>query len=388
MNSLKEKTMVGKVTVGKGRPRLEAAKRIVIKIGSALLVEAARGTVHREWLNYLAADIAHCRSRNQDVIVVSSGAIAIGRRVLNLSDGALKLEEKQAAAAVGMVHLAHAYQEILGHHDLSVAQVLLTIGDTEDRRRYINARNTLEQLLSLGVVPLINENDTVATDEIRFGDNDRLAGRVAAMVGADVLLLLSDIDGLYSADPRVDKTAGHVHEVAEITPKIEAMAGSIVRGDGSGGMVTKIAAAKVAVQAGCHMVIFDGAVERPLTQLEEGARCTWFLSSATPQTARKLWIGGALRTTGTLIVDDGALKALEQGRSLLPAGVIGVEEKFERGDAVIVKSSDGREVARGLVAYSVEDARAIMGHKSGEIEELLGYRGRDEMIHRDDLVLT
>ena len=374
--------------LGKGRPRVEAAKRIVIKIGSALLVEAAHGTLHRNWLDSLAADIAQCRARNQEVIVVSSGAVAIGRRVLKMSEGPLKLEEKQAAAAVGMVHLAHAYQEILGQHDLSVAQILLTIGDTENRRRYINARNTLEQLLSLGVVPLINENDTVATDEIRFGDNDRLAGRVAAMVGADVLLLLSDIDGLYSADPRVDENAGHVHEVAEITPKIEAMAGSIVRGDGSGGMITKIAAAKVAVKAGCHMVIFDGSDEKPLSRLDDGARCTWFLSSATPHTARKRWIAGALQTMGTIIIDDGALNALKQGRSLLPAGVVGVEEEFQRGDAVVVKSSDGREVARGLVAYSNADAQRIMGHKSGEIKELLGYLGRDEMIHRDDLVLT
>lgn len=374
--------------VGKGRPRLEAAKRIVIKVGSALLVQAASGTLNRAWLESLATDITLCRSRGQEVIVVSSGAIAIGRRILKMHKGPLKLEEKQAAASVGMVHIAHAYQEILGQHDLSVAQILLTIGDTEDRRRYINARNTLEQLLSLGAIPLINENDTVATDEIRFGDNDRLAGRVSAMVGADVLLLLSDIDGLYSADPRTDYTAGHVHEVVEITAKIEAMAGTVVRGDGSGGMITKISAAKVAVQAGCHMVIFDGTDNKPLSRLENGARCTWFLSSATPHTARKRWIAGALQTTGAIVVDDGALSALQKGRSLLSAGVTDVEDEFERGDSVIIKSSDGTEVARGLVAYSAADARRIIGHKSGEIEELLGYRGRDEMIHRDDLALT
>jgi glutamate 5-kinase len=374
--------------VGKGRPRLEAAKRIVIKVGSALLVQAASGTLNRAWLESLATDITLCRSRGQEVIVVSSGAIAIGRRILKMHKGPLKLEEKQAAASVGMVHLAHAYQEILSQHDLSVAQILLTIGDTEDRRRYINARNTLEQLLSLGAIPLINENDTVATDEIRFGDNDRLAGRVSAMVGADVLLLLSDIDGLYSADPRTDYTAGHVHEVVEITAKIEAMAGTVVRGDGSGGMITKISAAKVAVQAGCHMVIFDGTDNKPLSRLENGARCTWFLSSATPHTARKRWIAGALQTTGAIVVDDGALSALQKGRSLLSAGVTDVEDEFERGDSVIIKSSDGTEVARGLVAYSAADARRIIGHKSGEIEELLGYRGRDEMIHRDDLALT
>jgi glutamate 5-kinase len=374
--------------LGKGRPRLEAAKRIVIKIGSALLVQKANGILNRAWLESLAADISLCRSRGQDVIVVSSGAIAIGRRTLKMHDGSLKLEEKQAAASVGMVHLAHAYQEILNQHGLSVAQILLTIGDTEDRRRYINARNTLEQLLSLGAIPLINENDTVATDEIRFGDNDRLAGRVSAMIGADVLLLLSDIDGLYSADPRIEKTAGHVHEVVEITAKIEAMAGAVVRGDGSGGMITKIAAAKVAVQAGCHMVIFDGKDHNPLSRLADGARSTWFLSSATPHTARKCWIAGALQTAGAIIVDDGALNALKKGRSLLPAGVTDVEEEFERGDSVIIKSNDGKEIARGLVAYSAKDARRIIGHKSDEIEELLGYRGRDEMVHRDDLALT
>ena len=374
--------------VGKGRPRIEAAKRIVIKIGSALLMQTVTGTLNRDWLKSLATDIAKCRSHGQEVIVVSSGAIAIGRRILKMHDGSLKLEEKQAAASVGMVHLAQAYQEILGKHDLSVAQILLTIGDTENRRSYINTRNTLEQLLSLGVIPLINENDTVATDEIRFGDNDRLAGRVSAMVGANVLLLLSDIDGLYSADPRTDKTAGHVHEVTEITPKIEAMAGRIVRGDGSGGMITKIAAAKIAVQAGCHMVIFDGAENQPLARLKAGARCTWFLSSATPHTARKRWIAGALQTRGAIIVDDGALAALKEGRSLLPAGVTGVEDNFERGDSVIIKSSNGTEVARGLVAYSAVDSRRIIGHKSGEIEEILGYSGRSEMVHRDDLALT
>ncbi len=373
---------------GKGRPRFEAAKRIVIKIGSTLLVQASSGTLNRVWLESLAADIAFCRSRGQEVIVVSSGAIAIGRRILKMREGSLKLEEKQAAASVGMVHLAHAYQEILSQHDLSVAQILLTIGDTEDRRRYINARNTLEQLLSLGAIPLINENDTVATDEIRFGDNDRLAGRVSAMVGADVLLLLSDIDGLYSADPRTDETAGHVHEVVQITAKIEAMAGAVVRGDGSGGMITKIAAAKIAIPAGCHMVIFDGTDANPLSRLAHGARCTWFLSSATPHTARKRWIAGALQTTGAIIVDGGALNALKIGRSLLPAGITGVEEEFERGDAVIIKSNDGKEVARGLIAYSATDARRIIGHKSSEIEGLLGYRGPDEMVHRDDLALT
>jgi len=366
---------------------LATGRRVVVKIGSALLVDAARGTLHRHWLESLADDLARCRKRGQEIIIVSSGAIAIGRRVLRLDDGRLRLEEKQAAAAVGMIHLAHAYQEILAQREMPVAQVLVTLGDTEDRRRYINARNTLEALLKLGVTPLINENDTVATDEIRFGDNDRLAARVAEMVSADTLVLLSDIDGLYTADPTKDAAAQWVPEVADVTPRIEAMAGVTRREDGSGGMVTKIAAAKGAMAAGCRMVITDGTVESPLSVLEAGGRCTWFLARTTPQSARKRWIAGTLEPAGSVTVDAGALGALRDGKSLLPAGVTAVDGAFQRGDAVVVKSADGAEAARGLVAYSAGDARRIMGHKSGEIERLLGYRGRDEMIHRDDLVV-
>ena len=366
---------------------LAAGRRVVVKIGSDLLVDDQRGTIHRHWLETLAEDLAVCRGRDQELVIVSSGAIALGRRYLGLSDGDLRLEEKQAAAATGMVRLAHAYQEILEKHGMTVAQVLLTLDDSENRRRYINARNTLEVLLRAGAVPLINENDTVATDEIRFGDNDRLAARVAAMIGADTLVLLSNVDGLYTADPRTDKDAHLIPEVRDITPEIEALAGAVATGYGSGGMVTKLAAAKVALGAGCRMVIADGSALHPLKRIEDGAPCTWFLPSATPRTARKRWIAGTLRPAGTITVDDGALRALEKGKSLLPAGVIAAEGDFQRGDAVIVKGPGGREVARGLTAYSAADARRIMGHKSGEIEGLLGYRGRDEMIHRDDLVL-
>ena len=366
---------------------LATGRRVVVKIGSALLVDDQHGTVHRHWLETLAEDLAVCRGRGQELVVVSSGAIALGRRPLGLSDGDLRLEEKQAAAATGMVRLAHAYQEILEKHGMTVAQVLLTLDDSENRRRYINARNTLEALLRAGAVPLINENDTVATDEIRFGDNDRLAARVAAMIGADTLVLLSNVDGLYTADPLTDKDARLIPEVRDITPEIEALAGPVATGYGSGGMVTKLAAAKAALGAGCRMVIADGSALHPLKRIEDGAPCTWFLPSATPRTARKRWIAGTLRPAGTITVDDGALRALEKGKSLLPAGVIAAEGDFQRGDAVIVKGPGGREVARGLTAYSAADARRIMGHKSGGIEGLLGYRGRDEMINRDDLVL-
>ena len=367
---------------------LARGKRIIVKIGSALLVDPERGTLHRAWLEALADDVAACRKRGQEVIVVSSGAIAVGRRHLGLGEAALKLEEKQAAAATGMIRLAHAYQETLAQRGLSVAQVLLTLEDTENRRRYLNARNTLDALLRLGAVPLINENDTVATDEIRFGDNDRLAARVAAMISADTLVLLSDIDGFYSADPRRDAGARLIPEVRAITADIEAMAGAAKPGDGSGGMVTKLAAAKICLGAGCRVVISDGTVLHPLARIEAGAPCTWFIPQASPRTARKRWIAGALKPVGAIGVDGGALKALRQGRSLLPAGVNAIEGKFERGDAVIVRDAQGIEVGRGISAYSATDARRIMGYKSGEIEGLLGYRGRDEMIHRDDLVLS
>lgn len=369
-------------------PPLKDAKRVIVKIGSALLADADNGTLHRAWLESLAADIALMRGRGQDVILVSSGAIAVGRRHLNFSAGPLRLDEKQAAAATGMIRLAHAYEEVLDRHGLTVAQILLTLDDSENRRRYINARNTLTTLLRLGAVPLINENDTVATDEIRFGENDRLAGRVAAMVGADVLVLLSDVDGLYTADPGKDAAARHIPLVDAITPEITAMAGCSRTEYGSGGMITKLAAARAALAAGCSVAVADGKCENPLKAIEDGARCTWFLAHDNPRTARKRWIAGSLKAAGEITVDDGALKALRSGKSLLPAGVTQIIGDFQRGGAVLVKNAAGGEVGRGLMAYPAADARRIMGHKSGEIEELIGYRGRDEMIHRDDLVLT
>ncbi len=325
--------------------------------------------------------------RGQEVVIVSSGAIAVGRRLLKFNDGALRLDEKQAAAATGMIRLAHAYQEVLATYGITVAQVLLTLDDSEDRRRYINARNTLTTLLRLHAVPLINENDTVATDEIRFGDNDRLAARVAAMISADTLVLLSDIDGLYSADPHENADARFLPEVREITPEIEAMAGQPRSAVGSGGMLTKLVAGRIALAAGCRMVIAYGRDLHPLQRLEAGARCTWFLPAASPHAARKQWIGGTLKPAGTLVVDDGAVAALARGKSLLPAGVVAVEGEFGKGAAVIVRTRDGRTLGRGLAGYSAADARRIIGHKTSEIEACLGYRGRDELIHRDDLAL-
>ncbi len=366
---------------------LAQAKRIIIKIGSALLVDEARGEVHRAWLDTVADDIAACKARGQEVLVVTSGSIAVGRRHLGLPNGPLKLEEKQAAAATGQGRLAHAYQETLARHGITAAQVLLTIGDTEDRRRYLNGRNTLDTLLRYGAVPVINENDTVATTEIRFGDNDRLAARVGMMIGADALVLLSDIDGLYTADPKLDPAAELIPEVREMTPAIEAMAGEARPGYGSGGMVTKLMAARICMGAGTRMAIARGKVEHPLRRLEQTGRCTWFIPKDNPRTARKNWIAGRLRPAGTLHVDDGAAQALADGRSLLPAGVTMVEGTFERGDAVQVKDADGRAIAKGLIAYNSHDANLIAGHKTADIADLLGYRGRDEMIHRDDLVL-
>jgi glutamate 5-kinase len=363
------------------------AKRVVIKVGSALLVDAEKGRLNRTWLEGFAADVARLRKRGQEVILVSSGAIALGRRHLGLSAGKLKLEESQAAAAVGQIRLAHAYKELLEAHEVTVAQILLTLGDTEQRRRYLNARSTLNTLLSLGSVPVINENDTVATAEIRYGDNDRLAARVAQMAGADCLILLSDIDGLYTANPADDPDADFVARVLEITPAIEAMAGGTGSDMGSGGMQTKIAAAKIALGAGCYLCIAKGAVQHPLQRIEEGARCTWFVPSSTPLATRKQWIAGTLRPAGAIVVDDGAVRALMGGKSLLPAGVIRAMGRFDRGDTVSIIGPDGSEVARGICAYSDGDAARIIGRQSADIEKILGFRGRDEIVHRDDLVL-
>ncbi len=370
------------------RPQLEAARRLVVKIGSALLVDENSRSLRRPWLEALSDDLAALKAGGSEIIVVSSGAIALGRHQLGLHRRNMRLEESQAAAATGQIQLAHAYQETLDRHEIAVAQILLTLEDTEERRRHLNALSTLGTLLRRGILPVINENDTVATATIRVGDNDRLAARVAAMMNADVLVLLSDIDGLYTSDPRRNPEAEFVPLVPAITPDILAMAGEAPPGYSSGGMVTKLEAARIAVSGGCNMVIADGRRAHPLAAVSEGARCTWFLAEIEPLTARKRWIAGTLKPLGTVRIDAGAVAALERGKSLLPAGVTAVEGRFERGDAVLVRDGEGHEVARGLIAYSSDDAGRILGHKSREFEAVLGYRGREELIHRDDLVLT
>jgi glutamate 5-kinase len=368
--------------------RLRAARRVVVKIGSALLVDRDDGRLAAPWFRTLVADLAALRDRAQEVLIVSSGAIALGRRHLGLSAGPLRLDESQAAAAAGQIRLAHAWQEALGRHDLPVAQVLLTLSDTEQRKRYLNARGTLQTLLRLGAVPVINENDTVATEEIRYGDNDRLAARVAQMVSADCLVLLSDVDGLYDADPVRHPGARLIPEVRELDEGIQAMAGESATDTGSGGMITKLAAARIALGAGCHMVIASGRRDRPLQALEAGAPCTWFLAGDSPAGVRKQWIAGSLSPRGALYVDAGAAAALDAGKSLLPAGVVRVEGRFERGDAVVIYGPDEAELAHGLSAYGVEEASRIAGRRSADIAAVLGYRGPDEMVHRNDLAMT
>jgi glutamate 5-kinase len=366
---------------------LTRARRIVVKVGSALLVDQASGQVNRPWLETLVDDLLRLRARAQEVVLVSSGAIALGRRELNFAPGPLKLEESQAAAAVGQIALAHIYKELFAGAGVKVAQILLTLEDSERRRRYLNARATLSELIGLGALPVINENDTVATTEIRYGDNDRLAARVAQMVTADCLLLLSDVSGLYTSDPNLDPTATLIPEIRDITPEIAAMGGGSASAVGSGGMATKIAAAKIATAAGCAMAIAAGAPLHPVRRLEEGADCSWFLPSENPENARKQWIAGALRPNGAITIDAGAVNALRSGKSLLPAGVIGVTGRFARGDTVSVLEPDGTEIARGMIAYNDKEAIRLIGKRSGEIEGIVGFRGRAEMIHRDDLVI-
>ena len=368
-------------------PLLKDFRRIVVKVGSSLLVDSSAGGLRRDWLASLAADVAGLHRQKCDVLVVSSGAIALGRAVLKLPPGALKLEDSQAAAAVGQIALARAWSEALSAHSLTAGQVLVTLGDTEERRRYLNARSTIAKLLEWRSVPVINENDTVATTEIRYGDNDRLAARVATMMSADLLVLLSDVDGLYDRPPMAGNGAKLVPIVARITPDIEAMAGASGSELARGGMLTKIEAGKIATTAGTHMVIASGRVLHPLQTIANGAACTWFLTPANPVTARKKWIAGSLEPRGALMIDAGAVRALRSGKSLLPAGVIKVEGGFGRGDAVIVRGPDGHEVGRGLVAYDAEDAEKIKGRSSADVLLILGYTGRTEMIHRDDLVL-
>ena len=368
-----------------GASRLTTARRLVVKVGSALLVDST-GAPREAWLAGLAKDIAVLRAEGKQVLAVSSGAIALGRGVLRLGERALALEEAQAAAAVGQQRLAAAWAAALGAHGLTAAQVLLTLADTQIRRRYLNGRATLKTLLTLGAVPVVNENDTVATDEIRYGDNDRLAARVALMAGADALVLLSDVDGLYTADPRHDPTARHLPEVSTITPEIEAMAGDAGTGLSKGGMRTKLLAAQTAMAGGCAMAVMLGAQPRPLTALAKGCPATWFPAKASPAAARKQWIAG-MKPLGTVTVDAGAAAALMRGRSLLPAGVVRVEGAFERGDPVMVAGPAGGVLGAGLAGYRAEEARAIAGARSERIEGLLGYPGRAALIHRDDLVI-
>jgi glutamate 5-kinase len=366
-------------------PDLRAARRLVVKIGSALLVDRATGTLREPWLAALAEDLAAARARGTEVIVVSSGSIALGRTVLGLAPGPLPLEQSQAAAAVGQIRLAQAYSAALAPHGIAAAQILVTLEDSADRRRYLNSRATLTALLAHGALPIVNENDTVATDEIRFGDNDRLAAQVAVTVGADQLVLLSDIDGLYTAPPSEDPTARRIPVVSAITPQIEAMAGDAGSGLSRGGMKTKIWAAKTATAAGCAMAISEGAALRPLSALAGGAPATWFLPQTTPQLARRRWIA-SMKARGTLTVDAGAAAALARGKSLLPAGVTAVSGAFGRGEPVAILGPEGR-LGQGLSRYTSEEARRIAGHRSGEIEAILGYPGRAALVHRDDMAL-
>lgn len=366
-------------------PDILAARRLVIKIGSALLVDRKTG-LKQGWLSALAMDVAEAKLRGADVVLVSSGSIALGRKVLGLGDGALTLEQSQAAAAVGQIRLARAYEEVLQPHGITTAQVLVTLEDTEDRRRYLNSRATMETLLGLGVVPIVNENDTVATDEIRFGDNDRLAAQIAVTVGADQLILLSDVDGFYSANPKEDPTAERFDIVTKITPEIEAMAGDPISGMSKGGMKTKLLAAKTAVAGGCAMAIMEGSTPRPLQALAKGANRTWFLAKGDPQAARKRWIN-AMKPRGELRLDAGAVTALKAGKSLLPAGVTEVAGNFGRGDPVAILSPEGVVLGKGLVRYTAVEAKAIAGHRTAEIEAILGYQGRAALVHRDDMVI-
>jgi glutamate 5-kinase len=367
-------------------PSLTKFRRIVLKVGSSLLV--GKDGLKAGWLDGLVDDLAGLHAKGADVLVVSSGAIALGRNVLGLKPGALALEEAQAAASIGQIALARAWAESLARHGITAGQLLLTYGDTEERRRYLNARATVGTLLGFRAVPVINENDTVTTDEIRYGDNDRLAARVATMASADCVVLLSDIDGLYTAPPQKDPSARLIPVIPKITAEIESMAGGAASELSRGGMTTKVEAAKIATAGGAHLLIANGKRANPLKGVLEGGPCSWFLSPSTPVTARKRWIGGTLEPRGTLVIDDGAARALGEGKSLLPAGVKRVEGNFARGDAVLVRTLKGGEIARGLVAFDAADALRVQGRKTRDIADLLGFSGRAEMIHRDNLVLS
>lgn len=364
------------------------SKRIVIKIGSSLIFNTDKQSVRGKWLDSLAEDIAHLRQQGIEVAVVSSGAVAMGRQSLNIKRNTLKLEEKQAAAACGQSELVRRYKKYLKKREINVAQILITLFDSENRRNYLNVKNTIEVLLENGVVPIINENDTVATHELRVGDNDRLAARVAQMIGADTLILFSDIDGLYTTNPKLKADAEHIKEITEITQEVISMGGRAMSSVGSGGMVTKIEAAKIAMDNGCNTIITSGRTKFPIKALIEGAKATYFIANESPFKARKKWIAGHLKVSGEIVIDNGALKALDKGSSLLPAGVIDIFGEFDRGDLVVIKNYHLMEVGRGLTAYSSEDARLIMGQQSTEIEHMTGFSGRNELIHRDDMVFT
>ena len=367
-------------------PDLAGAECLVVKIGSALLVDAETGSLNAAWLTGLARDVAAFKARGVAVILVSSGSIALGRGALGLGLGPLSLDEAQAAAAVGQIRLARAYEDALAPHGLIAAQILLTLDDSADRRRYLNTRATLSALLSRGVVPIVNENDTIATDEIRYGDNDRLAANVAVMAGADRLVLLSDVDGFYTAAPGTDPDARHLPVIDAITPEIAAMAGDAGTGLSKGGMKTKLMAARTATAAGCAMAIAEGSVDRPLTAMQNGARATWFTAAMDPQTARKRWIS-AMKPKGGLTLDAGAVAALGRGKSLLPAGVTHVAGRFDRGDPVRLTGPDGVDLGIGLSRYTSDEATAIAGHRSEAIPDILGYPGRAALVHRDDMAL-
>ena len=366
-------------------PDIAGARRLVVKIGSALLV--GEEGLRADWLRGLCDDVAQWRGRGTDVVLVSSGSIALGRRVLGLPSGALTLEQSQAAAAVGQIRLARAYEEMLAPHGVTTAQILVTLEDTENRRRYLNSRATMETLLGLGVVPIVNENDTVATDEIRYGNNDRLAAQVAVTCGADQLLLLSDVDGPYTANPKTDPSARHLPVVEALTPEIEAMGGDPVSGLSKGGMKTKLMAARTSVSGGCAMAIAEGSVTGPLSAVANGARVTWFLPEGDPQAARKRWIA-AMKPRGELIVDEGAARALADGRSLLPAGVRQVTGVFHRGDPVLIRGPAGAALAQGLARYDSTDAVRIAGKRSDEIATILNEQVRAALVHRDDMAVN
>ncbi len=367
---------------------LNEAKRVVVKVGSALLVDETTGHINEAWLAGLAQDIAQLKAQGKEVVIVTSGAVALGRKALNTSSPYLPLEEKQAAAACGQIILNDAWKAALGSHHIAVAQILITSDDTQQRKRYLNARNTINTLLRAGIIPVINENDSITTAEIRYGDNDRLSARVAAMISADLLVVLSDVDGLYDRDPNRHDDAKHIPEIRNISDEIRAMAGDDTNPHGTGGMRTKLMAAEIALAAGCHMVITQGTIAHPIAHLQQGGACSWFIASDTPLSARKHWIAATNIPAGTVMIDDGAVNALRQGKSLLPAGVTDIHGRFDRGDTVVIHDANGQELGKGLINYATDDAMRILGKKSGDIASILGYKGRDVLIHRDDMVLN